>query len=76
MNGVHSPLTNGSINFIFQFTPTTLTGLHVWASYSGKWPLTSDCGVCSGGGGEEKGNGMNISRTHCRLYRCDAPVVL
>lgn len=54
MNGVHSPLTNGSINFIFQFTPTTLTGLHVWASYSGKWPLTSDCGVCSGGGGRKK----------------------
>lgn len=54
MNGVHSPLTNGSINFIFKFTPTTLTGLHVWASYSGKWPLTSDCGVCSGGGGRKK----------------------
>lgn len=54
MNGVHSSLTNGSINFIFQFTPTTLTGLHVWASYSGKWPLTSDCGVCSGGGGGKR----------------------
>lgn len=75
MNALHSA-TNGNIHFTAQFTPTARLLLNIKPLIVEivHHPVSvgSMVCVCFFWGGRVK---MMISRTHCRLYRCETPVL-